>query len=158
MGRKSGVARTGRLKPPLDKARLERQIRVLAGENADGKLADDVYLERKRQLRSQIEALERSARPGIPAARTVDWLRALSETWHAADVEEEKADLLQAIDDRIVVSGIGSSRPAHVRCAGPWTDPCTASGCNGAPDRTRTCDLWVRNPTLYPLSYRRASR
>ena len=28
---------------------------------------------------------------------------------------------------------------------------------NGAPDRTRTCDLWVRNPTLYPLSYRRAS-
>ncbi len=29
--------------------------------------------------------------------------------------------------------------------------------CCGAPDRTRTCDLWVRNPTLYPLSYRRAS-
>ena len=28
----------------------------------------------------------------------------------------------------------------------------------GAPDRTRTCDLWVRNPTLYPLSYRRARR
>ena len=28
---------------------------------------------------------------------------------------------------------------------------------DGAPDRTRTCDLWVRNPTLYPLSYRRAS-
>ena len=31
------------------------------------------------------------------------------------------------------------------------------NGCSGAPDRTRTCDLWVRNPTLYPLSYRRAS-
>ena len=39
------------------------------------------------------------------AARVVDWLRALSETWHAADVEEEKAELLHAIYDRIVVSG-----------------------------------------------------
>src|SRR6478609_6562413 len=23
----------------------------------------------------------------------------------------------------------------------------------GAPDRNRTCDLWYRKPTLYPLSY-----
>jgi hypothetical protein len=28
----------------------------------------------------------------------------------------------------------------------------------GTPGRIRTCGLWVRNPTLYPLSYRRASR
>ena len=89
----------------MDKARLERQIRVLASENADGKLADDAYLERKRQLRSQIEALERSTKPGIPAARAIKWLRDLSETWDAADVEEEKAELLHAIYDRIVVSG-----------------------------------------------------
>src|SRR5919112_145905 len=27
----------------------------------------------------------------------------------------------------------------------------------GTPGRIRTCGLWVRNPTLYPLSYRRAS-
>jgi hypothetical protein len=26
----------------------------------------------------------------------------------------------------------------------------------GTPGRIRTCGLWVRNPTLYPLSYRRA--
>ena len=31
------------------------------------------------------------------------------------------------------------------------------TGCNGAPDRIRTCDLRLRRPTLYPLSYRRAS-
>ncbi len=31
-------------------------------------------------------------------------------------------------------------------------------GCNGAPDRIRTCDLRLRRPTLYPLSYRRAGR
>src|SRR3954447_7388174 len=30
-------------------------------------------------------------------------------------------------------------------------------GCYGAPDRIRTCDLRLRRPTLYPLSYRRAS-
>ena len=29
--------------------------------------------------------------------------------------------------------------------------------CTGAPDRIRTCDLRLRRPTLYPLSYRRAS-
>src|SRR5687767_9039228 len=28
--------------------------------------------------------------------------------------------------------------------------------CSGAPDRIRTCDLRLRRPTLYPLSYRRA--
>ena len=28
----------------------------------------------------------------------------------------------------------------------------------GAPDRIRTCDLRLRRPTLYPLSYRRADR
>ena len=27
---------------------------------------------------------------------------------------------------------------------------------SGAPDRIRTCDLRLRRPTLYPLSYRRA--
>ena len=38
------------------------------------------------------------------------------------------------------------------------------SGCStrgrwaGAPDRIRTCDLRLRRPTLYPLSYRRADR
>ena len=28
---------------------------------------------------------------------------------------------------------------------------------SGTPGRIRTCGLWVRNPTLYPLSYRRVS-
>jgi hypothetical protein len=30
-------------------------------------------------------------------------------------------------------------------------------GPDGTPGRIRTCGLWVRNPTLYPLSYRRAA-
>jgi hypothetical protein len=56
-------------------------------------------------LRGEINALEQSARPGIRATRAVEWLRALSETWKAADVLEEKADLLHAIYDRIVMAG-----------------------------------------------------
>jgi hypothetical protein len=90
---------------PWTKARLERQIKVLANKSAEGKLGDEVYFERKRQLRSEIAALERSSRPGIPAAQAVEWLRALSETWLAADVQAEKAELLHAIYERIVVAG-----------------------------------------------------
>ena len=89
----------------LDKARLERQIKVLANQNVEGTLDDEAYVARKRELKRQIEALERSARPGIPAARAVEWLRALSETWSAADADAEKAELLHAIYDRIVVEG-----------------------------------------------------
>ena len=42
---------------------------------------------------------------GIPPERAVAWLRALSATWRAAEVPAEKADLLHAIYDRIVVAG-----------------------------------------------------
>src|SRR5438876_4648790 len=47
---------------------------------------------------------------------------------------------------------------ADVGCLRPRARPRAArTGCNGAPDRIRTCDLRLRRPTLYPLSYRRAS-
>src|SRR6478735_8404761 len=29
-----------------------------------------------------------------------------------------------------------------------------AGGFDGAPDRSRTCDLWLRKPTLYPTELR----
>lgn len=89
----------------LDKARLQRQIKAMAAENAEGRVADEVYLERKRQLLGEIDALERSARAGIPAAQAVEWLKPLGETWDAADVQLEKAELLHAIYERIVVAG-----------------------------------------------------
>src|SRR5690606_24636480 len=31
---------------------------------------------------------------------------------------------------------------------------CSGGGMNGAPDRIRTCDLWLRRPTLYPAELR----
>jgi hypothetical protein len=45
------------------------------------------------------------ARDHVGAERAVAWLRALAETWTAADVPEAKADLLHAIYERIVVAG-----------------------------------------------------
>ena len=41
----------------------------------------------------------------MPAERAVAWLRALGETWDRPDVPQEKADLLHAIYERIVVAG-----------------------------------------------------
>ena len=89
----------------IDIARLRSRIKSLAADNVDGRLDDAAYVARKRGLLEEISSLERSARPGIPAARAVEWLKALSETWQASDVLEEKADLLHAIYDRIVVRG-----------------------------------------------------
>ena len=43
--------------------------------------------------------------PGVPGQRAVEWLRSLGESLNEADVPEEKADLLHAIDDRITVAG-----------------------------------------------------
>ena len=63
------------------------------------------------------------------------WPRALAETWTAAGVREAKAD------------------PCSLRAR--LARRCSIVGC-GAPDRIRTCDLRLRRPTLYPLSYRRA--
>jgi len=89
----------------MEKARLERQIRSLAAENVEGRLDDEACIARKRQLRGEIATLERSARPGIDPHRVVDWMRALGATWQAIGVETEKAELLHAIYDRIVVKG-----------------------------------------------------
>ncbi len=89
----------------LDKARIDRQIRDLALEHAAGRLEDEVYLERLHEFRDAKDNLERTSADGITAERAVAWLRALSETWRAAEVPAERADLLHAIYDRITVAG-----------------------------------------------------
>jgi hypothetical protein len=45
----------------LDVARIKRQIKALANQSAEGRLDDDTYVGRKRELQAEIEALERSA-------------------------------------------------------------------------------------------------
>ena len=55
--------------------------------------------------RSDLAAVDATARRDVPAERAVEWLRVLGRTWASADVPEAKADLLHAIYDRIVVAG-----------------------------------------------------
>ena len=103
-----GRRRQPRLGPrpvALDRARIERQIRELALEHAAGRLEDAAYLERLHELRDAKQNLERTSADGISPERAVAWLRALQATWRTAEVPAEKADLLHAIYDRIIVAG-----------------------------------------------------
>ena len=101
------VAALGSARRPvaIDRARIERQMRDLALEHVGGGIGDETYLERLKHLRAVLAATEDTAQEGVPAERAVAWLRALAETWTAADVPEAKADLLHAIYERIVVAG-----------------------------------------------------
>ena len=43
--------------------------------------------------------------PGLPGHRAVEWQQALGESFQAADVPQEKEELLHAIYERITVAG-----------------------------------------------------
>jgi hypothetical protein len=89
----------------IDRARLDHQLHELAQSHAEDQISDETYLERKRQLRAEIEQVERRADRAMPASRVVEWLRVFAESWRNADVPEARADLLHAIYERIVVAG-----------------------------------------------------
>ena len=89
----------------IDRARIDRQIRELALEHAAGGLGDDTYLTRLKALREQRDAIVERTAPGLPGHRVVEWLRALGESFQAAYVPKEKADLMHAIHERITVAG-----------------------------------------------------
>ena len=57
------------------------------------------------ELRETKDDAERTRAERVAAERAIEWLRALSATWTAADVPDAKADLLHAIYDQIVVTG-----------------------------------------------------
>ena len=56
-------------------------------------------------MRGQRDAFGQRSAGGLAADRAVEWLRVLGQSLNEADVPEEKADLLHAIYDRIVVAG-----------------------------------------------------
>jgi DNA invertase Pin-like site-specific DNA recombinase len=101
------VAALGSTKRPvaIDRARLERQMHEVANQHVEGKITDAVYLARLGELRAQAAAVGEASQLGVPAERAVAWLRALGETWLRADLPQEKADLLHAIYERIIVAG-----------------------------------------------------
>ena len=103
----SVVALTGSTQRPvaMDRARVERQMRELAMEHVGNGISDAGYLARLAELRAQLASFDDTANAGVPAARAVAWLRTLGQTWQDADAPTEKAELLHAIYERIVVAG-----------------------------------------------------
>jgi hypothetical protein len=103
----SVVAVLGSTRRPveMDQARIDRRIRELALEHAAGDLDDDVYLARLKALREARDALAEGSGAGVPARRAIEWLRALAESVQHAYVPKERADLMHAIYERIVVAG-----------------------------------------------------
>ena len=117
------------------------------------------YLARLRPLREQLDAVSR--RSGAEATR-----RAGARV--AARPRRVMAEGRRA-------GGEGRPAPRHLRpdhgrgAPRSWVSGYTGGlrarigagaarkGCYGAPDRIRTCDLRLRRPTLYPLSYRRSA-
>ncbi|MGA2514231.1 MAG: recombinase family protein [Candidatus Limnocylindrales bacterium] len=89
----------------IDRSRIERQMRELALDHVGGGMSDETYLERLKHLRACLAEVEETAQVGVPADRAVEWLRALAETWHQAEVPEARSELLHAIYERIVVAG-----------------------------------------------------
>ncbi len=63
------------------------------------------YLTRLKALREQRDAIVERTAPGLPGKRAVEWLRALGQSFQAADVPKEKADLMHAVYERITVAG-----------------------------------------------------
>jgi hypothetical protein len=84
---------------------VQRQMSELGREHVAGDLSDAAYLARMAELRAQLANFDHATNVGVPAERAVAWLRALGKTWRDADVPEEKAELLHAIYERIVIAG-----------------------------------------------------
>jgi len=68
-------------------------------------MGDEAYLARLKALRQQRDVIAERTAAGLPAERVIEWLRALGESLQAPEKSKEKADVLHAIYDRIVVTG-----------------------------------------------------
>jgi hypothetical protein len=57
------------------------------------------------EMRRQRNELAADAAPGIPAERAVAWLRSIGQAVLHADLPAQRADLIHAVYERIVVAG-----------------------------------------------------
>jgi hypothetical protein len=89
----------------IERGRIERQLRELALQHAAEAIDDQTYLARASELRAQRDALGKGDGPDVPAERAVAWLRAFGEAIQHADLVAERADLVHAIYERIIVAG-----------------------------------------------------
>jgi hypothetical protein len=80
-------------------------MRELALRHVEERLSDETYLETLARLRAELASVQLTANQRVSANRATEWLRALQDTWNAAEVDEARADLIHAIYERIVVAG-----------------------------------------------------
>ena len=101
------VAALGSARPPvtIERGRIERRLRDLAMEHVAGLVNDADYLARAAELKAARDQLDAGESAGIKPARAVEWLRAIGEAMRRADLPVERAELVHAIYDRIVVAG-----------------------------------------------------
>jgi len=59
----------------LDKVRLDRQMRELAIDHVEGRVSDEVSMERLKDLRGRLAAFDEPGVGDVPAKRAVEWLR-----------------------------------------------------------------------------------
>ena len=148
--------------------------RQLALEVAHGKIGEQEFLAAMRRLKEERAGVDEMlpSGPGISATEAVDYIRQFAATWAKAKLAS-RAALVQSVYEEIVVRGeefvkvrltqdayahgFALALPAQVSVPLlPGRGRPREIYVNGAPDRIRTCDLRLRRPTLYPLSYRRA--
>ena len=89
----------------LDRVRVERQLRDLALDHAEGRIGDDAFMARVKELRACRATFDEPQAGHVPARRAAMWLKAFGETLRSADVPEAKSDLVHANYERIVVAG-----------------------------------------------------
>lgn len=91
---------------PIDttRARLERQMRALAGEHVAQRITDAVYLERLAALRSEISAAAAPRTPAVDVDGAIARIRAMGATWPAMTAEE-RAQVAHAVYARVDVLG-----------------------------------------------------
>jgi DNA invertase Pin-like site-specific DNA recombinase len=93
------------------RVRVERQMRDLALDVAAGRIDDATYLARIAVLRASASQIDGSgsSTASVSADRAVGYLTSLPFLWRQM-TREERAELLAAIYDRIVVTGSGFVR------------------------------------------------
>jgi DNA invertase Pin-like site-specific DNA recombinase len=97
---------TSRKRPlAIERGRVDRLLRELALEHAEGNLDDAAYLTQSAALRNQRDALAAEEAPTDRADRAVEWLRAIGNAILLADLPAEQSDVIHAVYERIVVAG-----------------------------------------------------
>jgi DNA invertase Pin-like site-specific DNA recombinase len=97
------------------RARLQRRLRELALEHADGRLPDGEYLAASTRLRSELEAAGAPRRAGVTPDEAVDAIRDLAALLADA-TDEERARIAHAVYARIPIAG-AEIRPVELT---PW--------------------------------------